>query len=151
MCPSGISTARRDLVTLTRNVHFSVTIGAGGAVSIAPIALPPAPGTLADHAPHAGNRVGAIQRSGGFPGLRASVARDAAALRDQELWDYVGRFVVPFTNLGGVLDFSPYRLRAADPIATRIWRRAAMCCRSPASTVAANLCQSGAASVGRGR
>jgi hypothetical protein len=102
---------------LTRNVHFSATIGAGGAVSIAPIALPPAPGTLLITRRTPSTVSVQFNDLEDFPASEHQLLADAAALRDQELWDYVGRFVVPFTNLGGVLDFSPYRLRAADPLA----------------------------------
>jgi hypothetical protein len=101
---------------LTRNVHFSATIGAGGAVSIAPIALPPAPGTLLITRRTPSTVSVQFNDLEDFPASEHQLLADAAALRDQELWDYVGRFVVPFTNLGGVLDFSPYRLRAADPL-----------------------------------
>jgi hypothetical protein len=103
--------------TLTRGVHYSVSIGAGNAVTVGPLVLPAAPGTLLISRRTPATVSVQFDDLEDFPASEHQLLVDAAAMRDAEIWSYVGRFVVPFTNIAGVLDFGAYRLRAADPIA----------------------------------
>lgn len=70
---------------LTRGVHFSVTLGTGGAVTVTPIALPPAPGSLIISRRTPALQSVAFGNLGSFaPSVHESLA-DAAAMRDAEL------------------------------------------------------------------
>jgi hypothetical protein len=73
------------VTALTRGVHFSAAIDGGGNVSCAPIALPPAPGTIRFY------RLTPALQGTDFANLESyapgihTLLHDAAALRDQEL------------------------------------------------------------------
>lgn len=114
------------LSTLTRGVHFSVTLGAGGAVTVMPVNLPTAPGTLliSRHTP-------ALQETD-FQNLSRYSATVHATLHDRamliaaenrrDIEQGLGSFIFA----AGVYDWRPYQLAAADPtadhhVATRGW------------------------------
>jgi hypothetical protein len=81
--------AHNVVVTLTRDVHFSVGLGAGNAVTVLPVALPPAPGTLliSRHTPATVEVTFADLED--FPADEHQRLAEAAALRDAELRDLI--------------------------------------------------------------
>lgn len=105
-----------EIATLTRGVHFDVSLGAGNAVTVTPITLPAAPGTLliSRHTPATVSVTFADLED--FPAAVHQLIADAAAMRDAELRSDVARHVGPWTVVGDQLDFRPYRLAAADPV-----------------------------------
>lgn len=108
------------LSTLTRGVHFNSTLGAGNAMTVTPLALPAAspaaPGLLliARSTP-ATQGVDFVNLNAYDPAVHTGIA-DRLTMIAAELKDKVRRFLLPFSNVAGVLDFRPYRIKAADPV-----------------------------------
>lgn len=117
-------------VALTRGVHFSVSLGADGAVTVTPIAFPSA---------SAGSPVTIIiQRNTtavqgvDFENLNSYDPSVYETLFDRafrilgELKGKIARAVTPFVTTDSFVDFRPYRVKAADPVddadlATKAW------------------------------
>jgi hypothetical protein len=117
-------------VALTQGMHFSVALGADGAVTVSKIAFPVAtalaPVTIAIE------RVTPAVQGTDFDNLAAYDASvheriaDAGAMRDAELRGRQARAVTPFAGTSNVVDFRPRNVRAADPlvdsdVATKGW------------------------------
>lgn len=106
-------------VEFVRGAHFTVTLGAGGAVTIGrlafPAATPMSPVTLWFE------RVTPAVQGVNFTNLAAYDAAvheqlaDASAMRAAELRNRQNRTVMPFVVGAEVVDFRPRRVRAADP------------------------------------
>lgn len=114
------------LTDLTRGVHFSASLGAGSAVTVAPLSMPAAPGTIQ-----------ILRDSQVVQGTDFENGEDFDAAIHETLFDRLFRLageikrdillkIGPYTVLGGIVDFRPYIIRAADPVgdndvATRGW------------------------------
>ena len=118
------------LSTLTVGTHLSIAkagdVDVVGAISSAPIAMPPAPGiVIFERITPASNDADFAELEGYEESVLTRLA-DASALRDAELLGRQARAITPFTTTDDIVDFRPRRLQAADPVddqdvATKIW------------------------------
>jgi hypothetical protein len=118
------------LSDLTVGAHLSVAkagaVDVVGAISSAPIAMPPAPGTVIfERTTPASNDADFDNLEGYEPNVHTRLA-DAAALRDAELLGRQARAITPFTATDDVVDFRPRRVQGAEPVAdedfaTKLW------------------------------
>jgi hypothetical protein len=89
-----IAAGSDEQVVLTQGVHFSVSLDGGGLVTVAPIALPPAPATLFVNRSTPAVQATDFSNLAKFgPGIHTRL-HDAAALRAQELRRVINRAVV---------------------------------------------------------
>lgn len=108
--------ADNNASTLTRGIHFGVSLDGDNNVTVTPLSMPVAPGTLLIE-----RNTRALQPTA-FLDLE-----DFAAATHEQLFDRltmlaaearrdISRRIGPFLTMGGVVDFQPYRIAAADPV-----------------------------------
>lgn len=118
--------AAEAITVLTRGVHFNVTLGAQKAVTVTPLALPAAPGTLLISRETPATQETTFANLSGFPAEVHERLSDRTMRLTQELRRDLERQVGPWTIADGVVNFQPYQLAAADPtqdghVATQGW------------------------------
>ncbi len=130
----GFSALDRDYVKITyqafdgtrsplsRGIHFQVVLGANNAVTVTPIVLPAAspaaPGLLLiERDTPATQGVDFANLNEYDPAVHTGIA-DRLTFIAAEVKERVRRFLAAFTfiNAAGVIDFRPYRIKAADPV-----------------------------------
>lgn len=111
---------------LVRGTHFSVSLDGDNNVTVTPLTMPAAPGTLLIE------RNSQVLQATDFDNLEDFDANVHETLFDRcmrlagEFRRDIARRIGPFVTMAGVVDFRPYRVSAADPVdnqdlATKLW------------------------------
>lgn len=121
---SHITVKYRDaigaLTPLTAGVHYSVAkagdAGETGAISMGPLNMPSAPGTVVIERVTPATQSVDFEALEDFDPVTHTKLHDAAALRGAELRNRQNRAITPFTVYNDYADFSPRRAAGADPV-----------------------------------
>lgn len=101
---------------LTFGVHFDVALDGDNNVTVTPLSMPAAPGTLLIERVTRALQETDFQDLEDFPATTFTLLFDRLTMLVAENRRDIARQVGPFTTIAGVVDFGDYRVRAAEPI-----------------------------------
>lgn len=112
--------------TLTRGIHFNVSLDGDNNVTVTPLTMPTAPGTVLIERNTQALQPTDFHDLESFPAAAYTFLFDRLTMLAGEFRRAIARAIAPFTVIAGVVDFRPYRVSAADPVndqdaATKGW------------------------------
>jgi hypothetical protein len=106
----------QTITALTLGTHFDVTLDGDSNVTVTPLSMPAASGTLLIERNTRALQETDFQDLEDFPAATYTLLFDRLTMLAAEAHRDITRKVAPFTTINGVVDFRPYTVRAAAPL-----------------------------------
>jgi hypothetical protein len=104
------------ITELTLGTHFDVALDGDNNVTVTPLSMPAASGTLLIERNTRALQETDFQDLEDFPAATYTLLFDRLTMLAAEAHRDITRKVAPFTTINGVVDFRPYTVRAAEPV-----------------------------------